>query len=92
MNQAISGTPIQAAMSCHTAINSLGETLFTVTKKWISDEMAKCLTFMRNEPSCFIIELSQGMRQSTSSRTYHIKLLIFLAAGIALFSAFEKNE
>lgn len=72
-NQAVSATQVWAAMFCHTVINSLSETLFKVTKKCILDEMATCLTFKRNNLPCFIIELSQRMRKSKSSRTFHIE-------------------
>lgn len=63
-------------------MNSLGETLFKVTEKCIADEMATCITFMRNNLSCFIIGLSRRMRGSFTFLTEH--LLFF--AGIALFS------
>lgn len=92
MNQAVSAAQIQAAMSCQSVINSLSETLFTVTEKCIRDEMATCLTFMRNDLSCFIIELSPRMNKSKSSRTFLKQSLLFLTARIALISATGRKK
>lgn len=92
MNQVVSAIQIRAAMSCHAAINSLSETMFKVSKKCILDEMATCLTFMRNNLSCFIIELSQKMRISKSSRTFHRVSAISRCQDCTVFCFSERKK
>lgn len=92
MKQAVSAAQTRAAMSCHAVINSLSETLFKVSKKCILDEMATCLTFMRNNLSCFIIELSQKMRKSKSSRTFNGVSAISFCQDCTVFCLWKKKK
>lgn len=78
-------------MSCHAVINSLSQTLFKVTQTCLLDEAAARMTFMQNDLSCFIMELS-GEWGSPSGEGHFSEDLFLLCVRTALFFLLVKKK